>query len=301
MRIVLIGQAAFGEAVYRKLLEQQEEVVAVFYEREGDPLHVLATEQGIVSHPTNMLRKEDFFSTYSALAPDINVMAFVTVIIPESVIEFPTHGTIQYHPSLLPLHRGRSAINWAIINGENETGISIFWPDKGIDTGPILMQKTSAISPEDTVGTLYRNQLFPQGVEALAESVDLIKENKAPKLIQDESKSTYEPPCEGLLAKIEWYRPANQVVNHIRGCDPAPGAYSVIRNETVALLNVEFGTRENAAMYGEVIAIEDTGIRIALNGGSVLVKRVRRKGQRAINATEFATEIGLKTGERFTN
>ena len=88
--------------------------------------------------------------------------------------------------------------------------------------------------------------------------------------------------------------------NHIRGCDPAPGAYSVIRNETVTLLNVEFGTRKNAAMYGEVIAIEDTGIRIALNGGSILIKRVRRQGQRAIQGTDFASEIGLIAGDRIT-
>ena len=301
MRIALIGQAAFGEAVYRKLLDQREEVIAVFYEKEGDPLHLLAKEQGIVSHPTKMLRRRDFFETYSALAIDINVMAFVTVIIPETIIDHPTHGTIQYHPSLLPLHRGRSAINWAIINGESETGISIFWPDKGIDTGPILIQKKTTISLNDTVGTLYRNQLFPDGVDALAESVSLIRENKAYKLTQDESNSSYEPPCEGLLAKIEWFRPATQVFNHIRGCDPQPGAYSMIRNEVLTLHNIGFGTREVAAMYGEIIDIEDSGLKIALNGGSILVKRVRRQGQRTIDATQFASEVNLKIGERFVN
>lgn len=299
MRIALIGQAAFGEAVYRKLLEQNEYVAAVFFEQEGDPLHTLAREQNVPAFPTKMLRNRDFFETFASLKIDLNVMAFVTVIIPERVIEHPPLGTIQYHPSLLPLHRGRSAINWAIINGETETGISIFWPDRGIDTGPVLLQKKALISLSDTVGSLYRNQLFPQGVDGLAEAINLIKEGNAPKIQQNESLSSYEPPCENALANIELFRPAKQVFDHIRGCDPQPGAYTRLRNETLSVLNVELGMRDGPAMYGEVISIEESGIRLALNGGSLLIGRIRRQGERAINANDFANDIELKTGERF--
>ena len=171
MRVALIGQAAFGEAVYRRLLEQGEDIVGVFYEREGDPLHNLAVEQGVPTHPTQSLRRRDFMQTYADLGAELNVLAFVTVIIPERVLDLPPHGSIQYHPSLLPLHRGRSAINWAIINGETETGVTIFWVDRGIDTGPVLLQKTAPISQTDTLASLYRNHLFPQGVDGLAEAV----------------------------------------------------------------------------------------------------------------------------------
>ena len=298
MRVVLIGQAAFGEAVYRRLLEQGEEVVGVFYEREGDALHTLAQGQGVPAYPTPELRSREFFQTYGALRPELNVMAFVTVIVPERVLSLPPHGTVQYHPSLLPRHRGRSAINWAIINGDTETGITIFWPDRGIDTGLLLLQKKAPISSTDTVSSLYRNYLFPLGVEGLGEAVALINQGRAPKMVQEEGQATYEPPCEGELANIQWFRPAEQVYNHIRGCDPQPGAATTLRQELVRLTDVELGQRAGPGMYGEVVAVEEGGIRVALNGGSLLVRRIRREGERPVPAAEFARTAGLKVGER---
>jgi len=298
MRVALIGQAAFGEAVYRRLLEQGEDVVGVFYEREGDPLHTLAQEQGAPAYPTRELRRREFFETYTALSTEINVMAFVTVIIPERVIDLPSHGTIQYHPSLLPLHRGRSAINWAIINGETETGITIFWPDKGIDTGPVLLQKKTPISPTDTLGALYRNHLFPQGVEGLVEAIALINQGRAPKLVQDETQATYEPPCEGQLADIQWFRPAEQVFNHIRGCDPQPGASTTFHQEIIRLSDVELSQRVGHGMFGEVLAVDKSGIQVALNSGTLLVRRIRREGERPVPASEFAVTVGLEVGNR---
>ena len=298
MRVALIGQAAFGEAVYRRLLEQGDDVVGVFYEREGDPLHALAVEQGVPTHPTRSLRSRGFLQTYADLGAELNVLAFVTVIIPERVLDLPTHGSIQYHPSLLPLHRGRSAINWAIINGDTETGVTIFWVDRGIDTGPVLLQKTAAISETDTLASLYRNHLFPQGVDGLAEAVAMVREGRAPRTPQDEAIATYEPPCEGSLAEIQWFRPALQVYNHVRGCEPQPGAATTLRQETIRISDVEFGPRTGAAMYGEVLSIDDAGVRVALNGGTLLVRRMRREGERPSPAAEVAAAVGLEVGER---
>ena len=133
----------------------------------------------------------------------------------------------------------------------------------------------------------------------LAEAINLIKEGNAPKIQQDESLSSYEPPCENALAHIEWFRPAKQVFDHIRGCDPQPGAYTTLRKETLSVLNVALGMRDGPAMYGEVISIEESGIRLALNGGCLLIGRIRPQGERAINANDFAKSIELKTGERF--
>ncbi len=107
-------------------------------------------------------------------------MAFVTDIIPARYFDAPTRGAICYHPSLLPRHRGASAINWAVIMGDSKTGLTIFWPDGGIDTGPILLQKEIDIKPDDTTGSLYFNQLFPIGMGAIAESIALIKGERAP-------------------------------------------------------------------------------------------------------------------------
>ncbi len=297
MRVALIGQAAFGEAVYRRFLEQGEDVVGVFYEREGDPLFNLAQEQGVPTYQTKDLRSREFLRTYQDLGADLNVLAFVTVIIPERVLNLPSHGSIQYHPSLLPLHRGRSAINWAIINGEAETGVTIFWPDRGIDTGPVLLQKRAPVSPTDTVGSLYRNHLFPLGVDGLSEAVALIGEGRAPRMAQDETLATYEPPCEGHIADIQWFRPAEQVYNHVRGCDPQPGAATTFRQEVIRLSDAELGPRAGPAMYGEVVAVDESGLRVALNGGTLLARRIRREGERPSPASEFAAAVGLEVGE----
>src|SRR6266853_154518 len=148
----------------------------------------------------------------------------------------PAKGPIQYHPSLLPKYRGPSAINWPIIQGETETGLSIFWPDNGLDTGDVLLQKTTPIGFEDSLGSVYFDRLFPMGVDAMLESVDLVKAGKAPRIKQDESQATYEGRCTADNARIDWGKPWRQIHNLIRGCNPAPGACPIeaLRVQTAA-------------------------------------------------------------------
>jgi methionyl-tRNA formyltransferase len=217
MRVSLMGQAAFGEAVFKRLLADSVELVAVSAPAPSgdrkDPLWAAAEAAGLPVIATRSLKTPEGKGAWKQLAADLCVMAFVTDIIPNEVLEYPAKGTIQYHPSLLPLHRGSSAMNWPIINGETETGLSIFWPDQGIDTGPILLQKTTPISPDQTMGDLYFNNLFPMGVEALAESVALVAAGKAPSTEQDHALSTYEPPCGEGHARIRWYKPAEVIYN----------------------------------------------------------------------------------------
>ena len=171
-------------------------------------------------------RKPEVWEEFRALKPDLQVMAFVTLFVPEEFLNIPTHGSIQYHPSLLPAYRGASAINWPIILGEKETGLSIFWPDNGLDTGDVLVQKKTPISSTDTLGTVYFDRLFPMGVEAMLESVDLVKAGKAPRIKQDESKATYEGRCTAENGHIDWAKSWRQIDPLIRGCNPAPGAWS---------------------------------------------------------------------------
>jgi methionyl-tRNA formyltransferase len=140
------------------------------------------------------------------------------------MINFPSLGTIQYHPSLLPLHRGPSSINWPIINGETETGLTIFWPDAGLDTGPVLMQKKVEIADEATLGSVYFNKLYPIGVQAMVESVDLVRSGDAPRIVQDETKATYESWCKASDVVVDWSGNVDTVFNMIRGADPQPGA-----------------------------------------------------------------------------
>ena len=178
MRIIVHGQQAFGKSVLEALLERGEDIVGVYCapDRDGrppDPIKQCATERGLPIFQPGSYRKPETAEQMASLRADLCVMAYVTAFVPEEVLNVPTHGSIQYHPSLLPRHRGGSSINWPIIWGEARTGLSIFWPDNGLDEGPILMQKEVEITDDDTLGSLYFGKLFPLGVEAMLESVDL--------------------------------------------------------------------------------------------------------------------------------
>jgi methionyl-tRNA formyltransferase len=223
----------------------------------------------------------------------------VTDIIPRTLIEAPLKGAICYHPSLLPRHRGGSAINWALIMGDNETGLSIFWADAGIDTGPILLQKRVPIAPEDTTGSLYFNRLFPLGVDAIAESVALIKAGRAPRLVQDENLATYEPLCNDKVAGIDWERPVEEVHNLIRGCDPQPGAYSYYKGEKIRFFEACRGDAAPFARPGEITAVDGPGITVAAANGAIRIGKVRSEVGKQ-DAHTFATQKGLKRGDRFT-
>ena len=303
MRIVCIGQAAFGEKVLRKLTERGEEVVAVYTPQDiagkRNPLKELAVQIGIPVFESGSMRVPEIYEEYKELKPGLNVMAFVTSILPEYILNYPKMGTIQYHPSLLPKHRGGSAINWAIINGETKTGITIFWPDKGIDTGPILLQKEVEISPDDTVGSLYFEKLFPLGIDALVESIELIRKGKALRIPQDESQASYEALCTEKDAIINWAAPIDRVYSLIRGTDPQPGATTYYRGQKLKILDVKPLQDIEGSIPGQIAKISTEGLMVSLKRGAILVQKVQLSKSSKIGAAEFARQVELKTGDRF--
>jgi methionyl-tRNA formyltransferase len=302
MRIIVNGQQAFGKAVLDALLERGEDVVAVYCapEKEGaraDPLREAAEEMGLPLFQPPSYKKTEVWDQLRALKPDLSVMAFVTLFIPEEFLNMPTHGTIQYHPSLLPLHRGPSSINWPIIQGSKKTGLSIFWPNNGLDTGPILLQKEVEITGDDTLGTVYFDKLFQLGVDAMLEGVDLVKAGNAPKIVQDETNATYESWCKKEDAEIDWSKPVQDVYNLIRGTNPAPGAWTTHAGKTLQIFD-SARLDDASGAPGEVVEVSADGVAVAAEGGGILVKRVRAEGGKKIPAREFADESGLAKGER---
>ena len=302
MRIIVHGQQAFGKAVCEALIDRGEDVFAVYCspEKEGqktDPLKEYAQSKGLPVHQPKSYRKQEIWDQFAALNPDLCVMAFVTLFVPEEVLNIPIHGTIQYHPSLLPLHRGPSSINWPIIWGETKTGLTIFWPDNGLDTGPVLLQREVEIGPDDTLGSIYFDKLFSMGVDAMLEGVDLVKAGTAPKIVQDESKATYEGWCKKENVEIDWSKPVDEVYNLIRGANPAPGAWTTHGGQTLQI----FDSRKTAAASGapgEVTAVSGESITVAALGGAIEVNRVRPEGAGKISAAEFVSNTGLQAGDR---
>jgi len=305
MRIVLIGQAAFGAKVFETLLARNEDVAGVYAipDKPGqrpDPLKEAATTKGIQVIQPRTYKDDAVFSEYKALSPQLTVMAFVTAILPERYFSVPKFGTINYHPSLLPRHRGGSAINWAVIMGDPRTGLTIFWPDGGIDTGPILLQKEIEIGPEDTTGTLYFNHLFPMGVEAILESIERIKAGNAPKIPQKEAEATYEPLCNDRVANMDWSKPAEEVHNLVRGCDPQPGAYTHFRGRKVRFFSSKLAREAQDEAPGTVLTIDERGIQAAVSGGKLIVARMKTETGNKVAAAELGAQLGIKVGDRFS-
>jgi len=305
MRIILIGQAAFGEKVLEALAKRGEEVAGVFTSPDAvgktNPLKELALQLKIPVFQPEKMRAPEVYDEYIKLKPELNVMAFVTDIVPEPILNYPRLGTIQYHPSLLPKHRGGSAINWAVIKGETKTGLTIFWPDKGIDTGPILLQKEVEITPDDTVGSLYFNQLFPLGIEAIVESIELIKRGTVPRTPQDESQASYEGLCTEKDAVINWHQPADQIYNLIRGTNPQPGATTSFGERKFKVFDSALLAGAAGGLPGEIIDITQQGFVVVAQGGAIFMKRVQIKGSPKIDATDFARQVSLKAGDRLSD
>jgi len=304
MRIVLIGQAAFGAKVLETLLEKGENIVAVYTPPDNpagrpDPLNELAFSKNIPVFQPKTYKDDQVFNGFKELNPDLAVMAFVTDIIPARFFEVPSKGTINYHPSLLPRHRGASAINWAVIMGDQRTGLSIFWPDGGIDTGPILLQKEIEINPDDTTGSLYFNHLFPLGVEAILESIKAIKEDRAPKITQNETEATYEPPCDDKVSSIDWDMPVQKLYDFIRGCDPQPGACAVFKKEKIRFYGAKLIETPIDKKPGTILQIDDKGIHVAALGAKLIIGKIKSGKGKKMPANEFANQEGLKPGDRF--
>lgn len=302
MRIVIHGQQLFGKAVAERLLGGADDVVAVFCppdieDRPMDPLKALALEEGLALHQLESWKTDAAADLLASLAADLCVMAYVTQLVPQNCLDIPALGTIQYHPSLLPRHRGPSSINWSIIAGETKTGLTVFWPDQGLDTGPILLQKEVEIGPDDTVGSIYFDHLFPMGVAALMEAVELVRSGSAPRIAQIEAEASYESWCRAADAEIDWAEPAEKIHCLIRGTDPQPGAWTTMGGEVLNL----FGSlrAEGAGTPGEILAVAEKGITIAAGEGAITVTRVRPPGERAkIAAGEYARGLGLGAGSR---
>ena len=301
MRIIVNGQQAFGKAVLEAMLDRGDDVVAVFCapDKEGrpaDPVKEAALERGVPLYQPASYKAPETLQKMRDLKPDLMVMAYVIIFVPEEARDIPTHGSICFHPSLLPLHRGPSSINWPIIGGATRTGLTVFYPNDGLDEGDILLQKEVAIGPDDTLGSVYFEKIFPLGIEAMLESVDLMKAGDAPRIAQDDSKATYESWCRKADAEIDWSKPVDRVYDLIRGTNPQPGAWTTLNGATLQVFDCEKQPGEAGGVPGAVVAVGAAGIAVACDGGRVLVKRVRPEGAGKMPAADLAENASLTLG-----
>ena len=305
MRIVIVGQSDFGKGVLEAFLARHDTVAGVFCapEKAGaspDPLRAAAEQQQVPVFQFGSLKTEEARQALRALDSDLGVMAYVLQFAPQDFVTIPRHGTIQYHPSLLPRYRGPSSINWPIIRGDTRTGLSIFRPTDGLDAVPILLQKETPIGADETLGNVYFERLFPMGIAALQEAADLVVKGGAQDRVQDESQATYEGWCREAEARINWHNHVDIIYNLIRGCDPSPAAWTTFKGKKLQLHAARkhqaraFGQVKGAV--GSVSAIGAQSIFVTAQGGQIEVSKLRYDGGKKLSAPQVCAESGLSIG-----
>jgi methionyl-tRNA formyltransferase len=305
MKIAIIGQQDFGKAVLEAFLARGDTVAGVFCapEKEGgkpDPMKVAAQEKGLRVLQLPSLKGPDAAKAMKDLEADIGIMAFVLQFAPQEFVRIPKHGTIQYHPSLLPRYRGPSSINWPIARGDRKTGLTIFRPNDGLDEGPVILQKETEISENDTLGTVYFDRLFPMGVAAMLEAADLVVAGKHREAVQDETQASYEGWFRANEARINWHNHVDVIHNTIRGADPAPGAWTTIGGKKLQL----FGSKKHIVRtfgavkgkIGEITEVTEASMRITCQGGQVEVAKVKGEETKKISPAEWAKGAGVAAG-----
>jgi methionyl-tRNA formyltransferase len=304
MRIAIIGQQDFGKATLEAFLRRGDTVAAVFCAPEKgrpDPLRVAAEAAGLTVHQFPKLTDPEAIEAMKAANADIGIMAFVTQFVPQELCNIPKNGTIQFHPSLLPLHRGASSMSWSIICGRKETGFSIFRPTDGLDEGPVIKMYSVPIEDEDTLGTLYFGKIFPMGVAGLIECADLVVAGKGPALAQYEPDAGYEGIIRDAESHINWANHVDITFNLIRGCNPAPGAWTTFEGKKYFLYE---STKRIARTFsevkgkkiGQVVAQNGSSLVIHGQGGFIEVHRIRPDGGKKGAAADSGLAVGSILG-----
>ncbi len=305
MKIAIVGQQDFGKAVLEAFLARGDQVAGVFCapEKPGarpDALKVAAQEKGVQVFQFASLKSEEARKAMKGLDVELGVMAFVLQFAPQDFVKIPRHGTIQYHPSLLPKYRGPSSINWPIIRGDPKTGLTIFRPTDGLDEGPVILQKETPIGPDDTLGTVYFDRLFPMGVKAMLEAADLVVKNQHREVVQDEAQATYEGWCRKAEARINWANHADFVYNLIRGCNPAPGAWTTLEGKELQVFDARkhpvrtFGAVKGK--IGEVVEVGADSFQVTSQGGRIEVLRAKLGDGKKVAAAELLSSGAIRAG-----
>ncbi len=305
MKVVIIGQQDFGKSVLEKFLARGDQVAAVFCAPEkaggkADPLKVAALEHGLTVHQFPSLKTAEAEAAMRDLGADIGIMAYVLQFAPQAFVNIPRLGTIQYHPSLLPKYRGPSSINWPIIRGDTRTGLTIFRPTDGLDEGPVILQKECEIGPDETIGEVYFNKLYPMGVDAMLEAADLVVAGRYREVVQDETHATYEGWCRDAEARINWAGHVDFTYNLIRGCNPAPGAWTTLGGRKLQIFDARkhpyrtFG--DTRGKVGEITDVTDASFKVGCQGGRIEVMRVKAEDGKKMSAGEFAASAGFAAG-----
>ena len=303
LRILFMGTPEFACPTLQRLIDRGERVVAAVTQPDRPkgrgqqmmppPVKALAERHGIPVLQPHKVRAPESIEQIREISPDLIVVVAFGQILPKALLDIPRHGCINVHASLLPRYRGAAPLNWCIINGETETGVTTMLMDVGLDTGDMLLKKSTPIDPDEDAQSLH-DRLSTIGADALAETLDLLTAGKLVPEKQDESLTNYAPLLKKEHGEIDWNREPEAIKNQVRGMTPWPGAYSELEGKTLKLYRVRIGTGSGAP--GTVIHAGKGGLEVACRGGSIIIDELQLEGKKRLSFQDFLAGCRIEPG-----
>jgi methionyl-tRNA formyltransferase len=308
-RILFMGTPRFALPSLQIIIERAETVIGVVTQPDRPsgrgqkvvmpPVKELAKRHNLPFYQPLKIREQHFIQQVQALSPDLIVVVAFGQILPRALLDIPPHGCINVHASLLPAYRGAAPINWALINGETVTGVTIIILDEGMDTGDILLQQPVAILPDDTSATLH-DRLAENGAVLLGEALDELRSNGWKRIPQDHTQATYAPLMKKEDGRIDWSQSAREIHNQVRGMNPWPGCFTFFRGKLLKIYHTGVLEKNEGAAPGKITSVGDDGIEIATGNGALLIQELQIEGKKKMPAAEFIKGHGIRAGEEFT-
>lgn len=309
LRIIFMGTPEFAVPALRALIEAGEKVVAVVTQPDRPkgrgrkltppPVKVLALEAGIpVLQPTKV-RTAAFVEELRAFAPDIMLVAAYGRILPEPVLSLPRLGCVNVHGSLLPKYRGAAPVQWAILNGEPETGITIMQMDAGLDTGDILRQGSLPIAADETTATLAP-KLAALGGSLLLEALAGLRQGKVAPRKQDDSQATFARLLQKEDGAVDWRRPAHEISCQLRGLDPWPAAAAFLGDTRLRLFQPRVVEQAPRQPPGTILRVDKSGLLVACGANCLLVQEVQKDGGKRMPLAAFLSGYPIDEGAVFS-
>lgn len=308
-RILFMGTPDFAVPPLQALIDGPDKVITVICQPDkqsgrgrkltAPPAKILAAEHGIPVLQPQSIRTESFLEQIKTLAPDLIIVAAYGKILPGSLLHLPPLGTINVHGSLLPKYRGAAPIQWAVIKGEKETGVTIMQMDEGMDTGDILLTASIPIQDDDTAGSVF-TKLADLGGKTLLEAIRLLKEEKLYPLRQDDSQVSLAPLLSKEMGHIDWTRDARSLHCLIRGLDPWPSAYGFFQQKRFRFYQPQVIAGNVSEQPGTLCRADREGLLVATGKDYLLIREIQPEGKKRMDVHAYLCGFSMPAGEQFT-
>ncbi|GLI37835.1 methionyl-tRNA formyltransferase [Geobacter hydrogenophilus] len=305
LRIIFMGTPDFACPTLTRLIERGEDVIAVVTQPDRPkgrgqklvppPVKVIAEEHGIPVLQPQKVRAPEVITRIRELNPDLIVVVAFGQILPQSLLDIPRHGCINIHASLLPRYRGAAPINWCLINGETETGITTMQMDAGLDTGDMLVKRAIPIGPDEDAQSLH-DRLSLLGAETIDETLDRLQAGTLTREKQDDTLTCYAPMLKKEDGLVDWKQEPQQIKNLVRGFTPWPGAYTTLDDKTLKLYKVSVAN--GCGRPGDIMAVGKDGIIVGCGSGSLCIEELQLEGRKRLSASDFLAGCRLEPGNR---